>query len=468
MHCETKVDGWANSSTAGLQQQNLDQSQGPQPGAEVGDSAAVPSQEVRGTMNSMQLGATGAMQSTPQRPPEAEDAGLCTPPPGETCTLGSRQLQDLEVMQGTPTVGAAPVANPESLTRRIGAAVGAALRTISTPARLLASVGRRSSPPVQEDPGQERERRGTSVGRALRFSDDNGGAAIPRQAVSWPAQLGPLGSILRCITPATRISPTRPPPEPPPAPSVPPLVQPVQQMATGLAAQQTTAATARTSDAGATPERRGWNAADGYLGNLRRLIGLPVRAGSSSNQGHQQDQPAAPGLPHPPAQQPAPAQAPQQPGHQQQHPLPLQPPAPVQPQINLPPQPTIRSVNKLGRRWALSDYQDVRHRYLKNTETGRHRIGDMVYACPHCHALHWLDERTGSSAANPQYQMCCAKGKVHLPELQEPPSYIKTLLTSQGPASRKFRREARKWNSIFQLASTGLRSPRSMLCGIHA
>lgn len=56
--------------------------------------------------------------------------------------------------------------------------------------------------------------------------------------------------------------------------------------------------------------------------------------------------------------------------------------------------------------------------------------------------------------------MCCASGKVCLPNLQEPPQPIKNLLTNNHPLSGHFLTNIRKYNSLFQMTSFGAKEIR--------
>jgi hypothetical protein len=87
--------------------------------------------------------------------------------------------------------------------------------------------------------------------------------------------------------------------------------------------------------------------------------------------------------------------------------------------------------------------------------TGRHYLGQHDAVCPHCDALHWLGERTGGRADQPEFSMCCSKGKVHLPPLQDTPEPLRSLLDGSHPLSRHFLEHVRQYNNIFQLSSCG-------------
>ncbi|XP_023232369.1 uncharacterized protein LOC111632222 [Centruroides sculpturatus] len=74
------------------------------------------------------------------------------------------------------------------------------------------------------------------------------------------------------------------------------------------------------------------------------------------------------------------------------------------------------------------------------------KIGQMNKICPKCFVKKWSDEANG---------MCCARGKVVLPNIQEPPQPIKDLLSGSNPLSAHFLNNIRKYNTLFQMTSFG-------------
>ena len=57
-------------------------------------------------------------------------------------------------------------------------------------------------------------------------------------------------------------------------------------------------------------------------------------------------------------------------------------------------------------------------------------LGPMNIGCPFCDALHWIDERVLSSrVGHPEFQTCCAHGKVKLSALQVPPAPLYDLFS---------------------------------------
>ncbi|GIY66199.1 helitron_like_N domain-containing protein [Caerostris extrusa] len=73
-------------------------------------------------------------------------------------------------------------------------------------------------------------------------------------------------------------------------------------------------------------------------------------------------------------------------------------------------------------------------------------IGTMDKECPHCHALKFKNEPVG---------LCCASGKVQLPEIETPPEPLYGLLIGTDPDSSLFLKSIRTFNSCFQMTSFG-------------
>ena len=76
---------------------------------------------------------------------------------------------------------------------------------------------------------------------------------------------------------------------------------------------------------------------------------------------------------------------------------------------------------------------------------------------PHCEALHWQHEATSGSvgAGTASYGMCCMHGTVQLPALGETPQFLRDMLSGETPASKRFLENIRRYNAVFQMASTG-------------
>jgi Helitron helicase-like domain at N-terminus len=97
----------------------------------------------------------------------------------------------------------------------------------------------------------------------------------------------------------------------------------------------------------------------------------------------------------------------------------------------------------------------------------------MDLECPVCGALHFKDERaSGTNLRNPEFSLCCNRGKVELPYLRDPPTLLQRLLGSykdlpehrRFPVTRAqetqgvaFRDEIRKYNSAMAFASLGVK-----------
>ncbi|GFW76680.1 uncharacterized protein TNCV_4943971 [Trichonephila clavipes] len=74
-------------------------------------------------------------------------------------------------------------------------------------------------------------------------------------------------------------------------------------------------------------------------------------------------------------------------------------------------------------------------------------IGTMTVVCSYCKALKFSGETKG---------MCCAAGKIKLPQLREPPEPLKTWLAGYTAQSKYFLSNIRKYNSCFQMTSFGV------------
>jgi len=88
-------------------------------------------------------------------------------------------------------------------------------------------------------------------------------------------------------------------------------------------------------------------------------------------------------------------------------------------------------------------------------ELRRHTLGNMIYKCNKYEAMMWLDERVNKSVRLLEFSICCAKGKVILPSLQELPPPLDILLTGTDPRSCAFRQNIRMYNSALSFTSIG-------------
>lgn len=73
-------------------------------------------------------------------------------------------------------------------------------------------------------------------------------------------------------------------------------------------------------------------------------------------------------------------------------------------------------------------------------------FGTMSIICQYCNALRFRFEPTG---------LCCANGKVKLPQLIAPPEPLNSLLSGQGSLSKHFLQNIQAYNSVFQMTSFG-------------
>lgn len=90
-------------------------------------------------------------------------------------------------------------------------------------------------------------------------------------------------------------------------------------------------------------------------------------------------------------------------------------------------------------------------------------LGVMNVQCPYCDALHWPDERVSSSTvSHPEFQTCCAHGKVKLPPLRIPPAPLYNLFTGNTPDAKEFRSNIVQYNSALAFTSLGVNVDRSV------
>ena len=90
----------------------------------------------------------------------------------------------------------------------------------------------------------------------------------------------------------------------------------------------------------------------------------------------------------------------------------------------------------------ISDYED---------------LGNPNSECGHCGAIMWYQERSrrNKKSENPQFTLCCMKGKVELPRLSEPPRFLKDLFENRHHKSKPFLENIRAYNMMFSFTSMG-------------
>ena len=78
-------------------------------------------------------------------------------------------------------------------------------------------------------------------------------------------------------------------------------------------------------------------------------------------------------------------------------------------------------------------------------------LGPMNIECTSCGALHWEAERTGKST---NFSMCCEKGKVSLPPLQDPPEDLAAMFKDKNdPMHEEMIKNVIMYNVNFSTAS---------------
>lgn len=94
-------------------------------------------------------------------------------------------------------------------------------------------------------------------------------------------------------------------------------------------------------------------------------------------------------------------------------------------------------------------------------------LGRMDVPCPHCGALHWIEERLAqSSPTSPNFGSCCDHGQVQLDAVEDPPYALQQLflgLTAQG---REFLENIRQYNTAFAFTSLGVKQDHAVNRGV--
>ncbi|GFY06643.1 uncharacterized protein TNCV_3524991 [Trichonephila clavipes] len=109
----------------------------------------------------------------------------------------------------------------------------------------------------------------------------------------------------------------------------------------------------------------------------------------------------------------------------------------------------VRISTARSRRTLHADLNLSAFHYDSNNDYSLHQnvvIGKMDKICMYCSALKFKNETRG---------MCCASGKVKLPELHSPPEPLSTFLSAVTRVSKHFLENIRKYNSCFQMTSFG-------------
>ncbi|KAI9483669.1 MAG: hypothetical protein EXX96DRAFT_478020 [Benjaminiella poitrasii] len=106
---------------------------------------------------------------------------------------------------------------------------------------------------------------------------------------------------------------------------------------------------------------------------------------------------------------------------------------------------------------ANSKHSNIHNIVRKGTPsfTERHDLGGMNNICRHCQARMWASEKNGGTIANPDFSLCCGKGKYVVDPLPEIPEFIVNLLRESDAESKEFRSNLRAYNSALTFTSLG-------------
>ena len=99
-------------------------------------------------------------------------------------------------------------------------------------------------------------------------------------------------------------------------------------------------------------------------------------------------------------------------------------------------------------------FQESRLRGRNIYENGRHIFPAMDATCRHCKAKTWPHEKSSGTLNQPIFTLCCANGRVILPDI-EPVPKILDKLTGGTNAHALCRRQIRKYNSSLAFTSCG-------------
>ena len=88
-----------------------------------------------------------------------------------------------------------------------------------------------------------------------------------------------------------------------------------------------------------------------------------------------------------------------------------------------------------------------------------HNVGELSKKCGHCQALRFAAESAS---------MCCRAGQVILPQLQQPPEPLWSLLSGADTSSRHFRQHIRQYNCAFNMASSTAKVEKQFPDGVQA
>ncbi len=92
-----------------------------------------------------------------------------------------------------------------------------------------------------------------------------------------------------------------------------------------------------------------------------------------------------------------------------------------------------------------------------------HDYDDATFPCPDCGALMWFFEKVQSTSSDdPEFSICCRRGKIKLDELVEAPRPLCDYLSGKHKDSRKYLDNIIGLNMMFAFTSMGGTIDRSV------
>jgi hypothetical protein len=80
--------------------------------------------------------------------------------------------------------------------------------------------------------------------------------------------------------------------------------------------------------------------------------------------------------------------------------------------------------------------------------------GEMDTICGFCNVKMWIKEQLAKlNNNNPQFSLCCEKGKILLPSLPATLQELEVLLTNKERSAVKFRNQIRMYNLVLAFTS---------------
>lgn len=98
-------------------------------------------------------------------------------------------------------------------------------------------------------------------------------------------------------------------------------------------------------------------------------------------------------------------------------------------------------------------------------KSGYSDVGDPCWECEQCGACMWYAERVmkHKHTLHPKYEMCCGRGRVQIPFLEQPPPILAHLMfDGQSADSKLFQENIRLYNMMFAFTSPGAKIDNSV------